>query len=102
MTEVLQVVSSRTRARCRGDRCHHSLIGLGQRPSSIRRPSKPKGSQMSIAILGTGKVGSALGARLASVGHHVVYGSRTPTDGAGTVSQREAMAVSRIRSTESR
>ncbi len=32
-----------------------------------------------IAVLGTGKVGSALGTKLASVGHQVVYGSRTPS-----------------------
>lgn len=47
---------------------------------------------MNIAILGTGKVGSALGARLASAGHHVVHGSRTPSAQAGTVSQQDAVA----------
>lgn len=31
-----------------------------------------------IAIIGTGSVGSALGPRLAELGHTVVYGSRTP------------------------
>ena len=65
-------------------------------------PVQAEGKSNEYRDPGTGKVGFALGARLASVGHHVVYGSRTPTDGAGTVSQREAMAVSRIRSTESR
>ncbi|MEM9997307.1 MAG: NAD(P)-binding domain-containing protein [Bacteroidota bacterium] len=33
---------------------------------------------MTIAILGTGSVGSALGIAFANVGHAVVYGSRTP------------------------
>lgn len=33
---------------------------------------------MTIAILGTGSVGSALGVAFANVGHTVVYGSRTP------------------------
>lgn len=47
---------------------------------------------MNIAILGTGKVGSALGARLASAGHHVVHGSRTPSGQSGTVSQQDAVA----------
>lgn len=31
-----------------------------------------------IAVIGTGKVGSALGPRFASLGHTVVYGSRSP------------------------
>lgn len=31
-----------------------------------------------IAVIGTGSVGSALGPRLADLGHTVVYGSRTP------------------------
>jgi predicted dinucleotide-binding enzyme len=31
-----------------------------------------------IAVIGTGSVGSALGPRLADIGHRVVYGSRTP------------------------
>lgn len=51
---------------------------------------------MNIAVLGTGKVGSALGARLASTGHRVVYGSRTPSDEAGTVSQVDAVASSEV------
>ncbi|GAA2736964.1 NADPH-dependent F420 reductase [Actinocorallia aurantiaca] len=46
---------------------------------------------MNIAIIGKGKVGSALGARLASAGHKVVYGSRAPEDHAGTVSQAESV-----------
>lgn len=33
---------------------------------------------MTIAVLGTGSVGSALGPRFASIGHTVVYGSREP------------------------
>lgn len=45
---------------------------------------------MKIAVLGTGKVGSALGAKLASAGHQVVHGSRTPSAAARTVSHREA------------
>lgn len=47
---------------------------------------------MNIAILGTGKVGSALGARLASSGHQVVYGSRDPAAAPGTLDRREAVA----------
>lgn len=37
---------------------------------------------MRIAVLGTGSVGSALGASFASAGHDVVFGSRTPSDAA--------------------
>ena len=33
---------------------------------------------MNIAIIGTGRVGSALGEGWAATGHRVVYGSRTP------------------------
>ena len=47
---------------------------------------------MNIAILGKGKVGSALGARLAAAGHAVRYGSRTPADHPGTLSQTDAVA----------
>ena len=31
-----------------------------------------------IAVIGTGRVGSALGTRFATLGHRIVYGSRTP------------------------
>lgn len=47
---------------------------------------------MNVAVLGRGKVGSALGAPLGSRGHRVVYGSRRPSVETGTVSQREAVA----------
>lgn len=47
---------------------------------------------MNIAVLGTGKVGTALGNRLASAGHHVVFGSRNPAVQAGVLTQREAVA----------
>ena len=33
---------------------------------------------MRIAIIGTGKVGSALGTRWAQNGHQIIFGSRTP------------------------
>ncbi len=35
-------------------------------------------SAETIAMIGTGEVGSALGPRLASLGHQIVYGSRSP------------------------
>ncbi|ROO60652.1 hypothetical protein EDC02_2564 [Micromonospora sp. Llam0] len=47
---------------------------------------------MNIAILGTGKVGSALGVRLASSGHQVVYGSRDPSAASGRTDRRTAVA----------
>lgn len=46
---------------------------------------------MRIAIIGKGNVGSALGARLASVGHEVVFGSRTPASEENTLSHAEAV-----------
>lgn len=51
---------------------------------------------MKIAVLGTGKVGSALGTRLAYVGHAVVYGSRTPAAHPGSVSHQQAAASSHV------
>ncbi|MEO0995924.1 MAG: NAD(P)-binding domain-containing protein [Pseudomonadota bacterium] len=36
------------------------------------------GAKPVIAVIGTGRVGSALGPRLAAIGHPVVYGSRRP------------------------
>ncbi|WP_327696671.1 NADPH-dependent F420 reductase [Streptomyces sp. NBC_00459] len=38
----------------------------------------------SIGILGTGRVGSGLAAKLAATGHHVVLGGRSPTNGTAT------------------
>ncbi len=55
-----------------------------------------------IAVIGTGDVGSALGPRFASLGHEIIYGSRTPDsdhvralvaetgDGASATTQAEA------------
>ncbi|MGO4747296.1 NADPH-dependent F420 reductase [Streptomyces sp. 2MCAF27] len=48
---------------------------------------------MNIAVLGTGRVGSTLGARLTSRGHRVLYGSRTPT-GPDQFDHRNAVASS--------
>lgn len=47
---------------------------------------------MNIAVLGTGTVGTALGTRLASAGHHVVFGSRTHSGEASMVTHWEAVA----------
>jgi 8-hydroxy-5-deazaflavin:NADPH oxidoreductase len=46
---------------------------------------------MSIAILGTGSVGTALAAALSSAGHTVLRGSRNPDAAAGTVSHADAV-----------
>ncbi|MDT0544673.1 NADPH-dependent F420 reductase [Streptomyces lonegramiae] len=48
---------------------------------------------MNIAVLGTGKVGSTLGARLTLRGHRVLYGSRTPT-GPDRLDHRSAVTSS--------
>lgn len=45
---------------------------------------------MKIAILGTGRVGTALGSSFASAGHDVVFGSRTPGGDKNAVSYRDA------------
>lgn len=46
---------------------------------------------MKIAVLGTGKVGTALGTKLASAGHDIDYGSRQPSSAAKTLSLRKAL-----------
>jgi hypothetical protein len=46
---------------------------------------------MRIAIIGKGNVGSVLGARLASVGHDLVFASRTPASEENTLSHAEAV-----------
>lgn len=51
---------------------------------------------MNIAVLGTGKVGSALGRRLTASGHDVVYGSRRPADHVGAVTHGEAVASAAV------
>ncbi|MCD9199957.1 NADPH-dependent F420 reductase [Aeromicrobium wangtongii] len=51
---------------------------------------------VSIAVLGTGKVGSALGTKLASAGHQVTYGSRAPAREGGVVSHRDAVAGAEV------
>ena len=61
-----------------------------------------------VAVIGTGNVGSALGQRLAAAGHTIVYGSRDPErasirtlvalsgPGASAASQRAAASAARI------
>lgn len=65
-------------------------------------------SEEPIAILGTGHLGSTLGKRWASVGHRIVYGSRTPDaervrtlikdtgEGASAMSPKEAIATTEV------
>lgn len=49
---------------------------------------------MDIAVIGTGFIGGTLGRALASAGHHVTYGSRTPAD--DTVASGTPAAVAPI------
>ena len=42
--------------------------------------ASPHARADTIAIIGTGNVGSALGQRFAELGHTIIYGSRTPQD----------------------
>ncbi len=55
---------------------------------------------MKIAVLGAGKVGSALGTKLASTGHQVRYGSREPSDAAETVPHRDLGGIETALATE--
>lgn len=61
----------------------------GRGMNHVSHPPVRSAETMNIAVLGTGKVGSALGQKLASAGHQVTYGSRTPSDAA--VSHRDAV-----------
>ncbi|MEV6219447.1 NAD(P)-binding domain-containing protein [Nocardia sp. NPDC051833] len=51
-------------------------------------------STATIAVIGTGRVGTAVGTALAAAGRRVVYGSRTPGD--GRVGVAEALAESTV------
>lgn len=51
-----------------------SLTGALSQPSHAEEET----SEMTIAVIGTGRVGGALGPRLAELGHRVVYGTREP------------------------
>lgn len=61
-----------------------SIGACGQGPEPVDRAADatpPAATQppLTIAIIGTGSVGSALGPRFAALGHTVIYGSREPT-----------------------
>ncbi len=54
------------------------LIGLLLPPSAVAENSPAVNGLETVAVFGTGRVGSALGPRFAELGHTVVYGSREP------------------------
>jgi predicted dinucleotide-binding enzyme len=54
------------------------LMVLCTAPSVAGPESDEMADMKTIAVLGTGRVGSALGPRLAALGHEVIYGSREP------------------------
>lgn len=54
-----------------------------------------------IAVIGTGNVGSALGTRLGGLGHTIVYGSRNPSsDDVADLVARSGRAASAVRPSE--
>lgn len=60
-----------------------TALGAGMAVASFAQrtragKSDPSVARETIAVLGTGHLGSALGKRLAALGHSVIYGSRTP------------------------
>jgi NADPH-dependent F420 reductase len=57
------------------NRFRASLIGLVAAATLVGPAS---GSAETVALIGTGNVGAALGRRFAEQGHKIVYGSRTP------------------------
>ena len=52
------------------------IIGVNQSYLDVKAENMTK--QSSISILGTGRMGKAIGANLSSQGYSVIYGSRTP------------------------
>ena len=55
------------------------LIGIVAPLSLITVLSESNTNSETIAIIGTGNVGSTLGKIWAAKGHEIIYGSRTPT-----------------------
>jgi predicted dinucleotide-binding enzyme len=55
------------------------LTGIGTSLAVIALATRARESPAeTVAVLGTGRLGGAIGQRLAALGHSVVYGSRTP------------------------
>jgi len=46
---------------------------------TYERAARLKGEPIMIAVLGTGRMGGAIGKRLSSLGYDIVFGSRTPS-----------------------
>jgi len=46
---------------------------------TYKRAARLKGEPIMIAVLGTGRMGGAIGKRLSSLGYDIVFGSRTPS-----------------------
>ncbi len=57
-----------------------AAASTGLLPTVAGRPARANGSKPSVAVIGTGEVGSTLGKRWAALGYKIVYGSRTPDD----------------------
>lgn len=57
------------------------LVGIVVPLGFITAISKPQSNNQTIAIIGTGNVGSTLGKIWAARGHKIVYGSRSPQSG---------------------
>ena len=83
-----------------------ALLLLATMPLFV--PESLAGETYTIAVIGTGNMGSALGKKLAGAGHRIVYGSRDPSresvrklveatgDGATATTQRQAAQQSDI------
>jgi predicted dinucleotide-binding enzyme len=55
-----------------------AVLGVAVREAGAAPALPASAARESIAVLGTGRVGAALGPRLAALGHPVIYGSREP------------------------
>ncbi|MFZ9477287.1 MAG: NADPH-dependent F420 reductase [Steroidobacteraceae bacterium] len=55
-----------------------AVLGVAVREAGAAAAPPASAARESIAVLGTGRVGAALGPRLAALGHPVIYGSREP------------------------
>jgi len=55
-----------------------AALAIGLSPQPVEAQSMSDGKE-SIGIIGTGRMGGAIGTRLAALGHTIIYGSRDPS-----------------------
>ncbi|MEX2581720.1 MAG: NADPH-dependent F420 reductase [Gemmatimonadota bacterium] len=72
-------------------RAHYTILLLLVFSTAVASPSagQAQTARETIAIVGTGNLGTTLGKRWADAGHRIIYGSRTPDDANAAALRRE-------------